>query len=152
MNRRGVAIVLLASCVPMLGVAGCGQDPVQTTGTNSLTVQVNGLVGAKGSQLTAELSKGVDYGQTAPTWTVISTTVTSSPFASSGSVEQLPEGEFGLVVLAGSAGKSEVEQVKGQGCEMTVVLGRDEQVTIAIDGLNQFGAKGYGECAASITR
>jgi hypothetical protein len=31
-------------------------------------------------------------------------------------------------------------------------MGRDESVTITIDGLNEFGDKGYGPCVATVTR
>jgi hypothetical protein len=35
---------------------------------------------------------------------------------------------------------------------MSVTLGADEQVTVSIAGLNEFGDKGYGECKATVTR
>jgi hypothetical protein len=142
-------MLLAALCLPLIGVVGCGQ--VESTGTSSLTVEMRDLVGARGSELSAELRKDVDYGQTAPTWTFLTATVTSSPFAFTDTVGQLPEGEFDLVVTAGSAGKSQVEKVKGQGCEMRLVLAEGAQVTISIDGLNQFGT-GYGECNATTSR
>jgi hypothetical protein len=152
MSRRGAWILVLALCAPLIGLTGCGRDTVETTGTSSLTVEVTELVGAQGSQLSAELSKNVDYLEKAPTWTLLTTTVTSSPFAFSDTVAQLPEGEFGLFVQAGLQGTSQKDQVKGQGCEMTVVLGKDEKVSISIDGLNEFGDKGYGQCKATVTR
>jgi hypothetical protein len=152
MERQGVPILVLAMCVPLISSTGCGRDTVETTGTNSLSVEVTELVGAQGSQLSAELAKSVDYLQKAPTWTLLTTTVTSSPFDFSDTVARLPEGEFGLFVQAGSEGKSEKDQVKGQGCEMTVQLGKDEKVSISIEGLNEFGDKGYGQCRATITR
>lgn len=145
--------LMLCACLPMVvGVVGCGQDDERATGTNALTVEVVNLVGAEGSQLTGELSKNVDYGHTAPTWPLLSTTVTASPFSFSDTVAQLPEGEFDLTVQAGLAGTSEAAKVKGQACELSLTLGKDEKVTVTIDGLNEFGEKGYGECAATITR
>ena len=110
------------------------------------------LVGAQGSELTAELSKNVDYLQKAPVWTLLTTSVTSSPFSYSDTVPQLPEGEFDLSVRAGSDQDTEVAKVKGQACEMSFMMGRDERVTITIDGLNEFGDKGYGPCVATVTR
>ena len=110
------------------------------------------LLGAQGSELTAELRKNVDYTQTAPVWTLLTTSVTASPFSYSDTVPQLPEGEFDLSVMAGSQKQSEVARVKGQACEMSFTMGRDENVTITIDGLNDFGDKGYGPCAATVTR
>lgn len=153
MNKRGCLVLALAACVPLtIGLGGCAPDPVVTTGTNTLTVEVVDLVGAQGSQLQAELTKNVDYMQNAPTWALLSTSVTSSPFTFSGTVMSLPEGEFGLSVHAGAEGKSQTAAVKGQGCDMSFLLGKDEKVTISIDGLNAFGDKGYGECRATITR
>jgi hypothetical protein len=35
---------------------------------------------------------------------------------------------------------------------MTALLGKDETVRISIEGLNEFGDKGYGQCTATITR
>ncbi len=152
MTRVG-RFLMLCACLPLVvGVVGCGQDDEPTTGTNSLTVEVVNLVGAEGSQLEGELSKNVDYGQTAPTWALLTTNVTASPFSYSETVEALPEGEFDLTVQAGSAEKSEAAKVKGQACEMSLTLGKDEKVTVTIDGLNEFGDKGYGECSATVTR
>lgn len=153
MTRVGRFLMVCAVCVPLVvGVVGCGQDDEPTTGTNSLTVEVVNLVGGEDSRLAGELAKNVDYGQAAPTWALLSTEVTASPFSFSDTVEQLPEGEFDLTVHAGLAGTSEAAKVKGQGCEMSLTLGKDEKVTVTIDGLNEFGDKGYGECAAAITR
>ena len=56
------------------------------------------------------------------------------------------------MVRAGSDEQTEGAKGKGQGCEMTFVMGKDETVTIAIDGLNEFADKGYEPCAATITR
>ena len=153
MSRIRWAATVLAVCVPMgLLLGACGEDVVETTGTNTLTVEVTNLVGAQGSELTAELSKNVDYMQKAPVWTLLTTSVTSSPFSYSDTVPQLPEGEFDLLVMAGSQKDTKVATVKGQACEMSFTMGRDERVTITIDGLNDFGDKGYGPCAATVTR
>ena len=153
MSRIRWAATILAVCLPMgLLLGACGSDVVETTGTNTLTVEVTNLVEAQGSELTAELSKNVDYMQKAPVWTVLVTSVTSSPFSYSDTVPQLPEGEFGLSVRAGSDQGTEVAKVKGQACEMSFTMGRDESVTITIDGLNDFGDKGYGPCVATVTR
>lgn len=152
-SRSGATLVGLALAVPLaLGVAGCGQDEVSTVGTNTLVVEVVNLVDAEGSPLTAELSKDVDYGQTAPTWQLFGADITASPASATDTLENLPEGGFGLSLTAGVSGTSKAAEVKGQGCEMTFLLGRDETVTIRIDGLNTFGDKGYGECAATIQR
>lgn len=152
-GATGWRMVCWAVTLPLaLGVAGCGQDEVVTVGTNTLTVEVTNLVGADGSQLTAELSKNVDYGQTAPTWQLFGTDVTASPFSANATLERLPEGGFDLSLNAGVPGESQKEQVKGQGCEMSFTMGRDETVTIRIDGLNAFGDKGYGDCKATIVR
>jgi hypothetical protein len=153
MSRISWAATVLAVFVPVgLFLGACGEDVVETTGTNALTVEVANLVGAQGSELTAELSKNVDYMQKAPVWTLLTTSVTASPFSSSDTVQQLPEGEFDLSVRAGSDKDAEVAKVKGQACEMSFTMGRDESVTIAIDGLNEFGDKGYGPCTATVTR
>lgn len=154
MSRIRWAATVLAVCVPVGGLflGACGQDVVETAGTNTLTVEVTNLVGAQGSELTAELSKNVDYMQKAPVWTLLTTSVTGSPFSDSVTVTQLPEGEFDLSVTAGSDKGTEVAKVKGQACEMSFTMGRDESVTITIDGLNEFGDKGYGPCAATVTR
>jgi hypothetical protein len=150
---RGCLVLALAACAPLaVGLGGCAPGEVVTTGTSTVTVEVVDLVGAQGSQLEAELAKNVDYGQTAPTWPLLSTAVTSSPFTFSDTVGSLPEGEFGLSVHAGADGKSQTAVVKGQGCEMTLLVGKDENVTISIDGLNAFGDKGYGDCRATVTR
>lgn len=152
-SRIRWAATVFAVCVPMgLLLGACGEDVVETTGTNTLTVEVTNLVGAQGSELTAELSKNVDYMQTAPVWTLLTTSVTSSPFSYSDTVPQLPEGEFDLSVRAGSDKDTEAAKVKGQACEMSFTMGRDETVTITIDGLNAFGDKGYGPCEATVTR
>lgn len=149
---RWIAVVLAVG-VPMGPLLGaCGEDVVETTGTNTLTVEVVNLAGAQGSELTAELSKNVDYMQKAPVWTLLTTSVTSSPFSYSDTVPQLPEGEFDLSVRAGSDKDAETAKAKGQACEMSFTMGRDESVTITIDGLNDFGDKGYGPCAATVTR
>ncbi|MGB7962345.1 MAG: hypothetical protein WCF12_05205 [Propionicimonas sp.] len=139
----GVSALALATAA---GLAGCGSD---TSGTSSLTVELTDLVGAEGTQLRAELRKTAGYFEEAPVWEFLTTTVSDSPFAQTGTVEELPDGEFTLVVLAGSDEKSKVAEVKGQGCEMTLALGKGEHATIAIDGLNEFGEKGYGECRAT---
>lgn len=153
MSRTRWAIAVLCACIPVgLSLGACGQEVVETTGTSTLTVEVANLVGASGSELTAELTKNVDYGQEAPVWTALATSVTASPFSYSDTVAQLPEGEFGLTLKAGSDKQTETAKGKGQGCEMTFLLGQDENVTIAIDGLNDFGDKGYGPCAATVTR
>ena len=153
MTRSRWPHVVLALCVPLvLGLSSCGQEEVNITGTNSLTVEVANLVGAQDSELTAEMSMNVDYGQRAPVWTLLTTTVTGSPFSFADSLGQLPEGEFDLMVRAGSDEGAEAAKGKGQGCEMTFVMGKDETVTIAIDGLNEFADKGYGPCAATVTR
>jgi hypothetical protein len=102
--------------------------------------------------LTAELGRNVDYTQEAPVWTFLVTSVTGSPFSYSDTVPQLPEGEFDLSVRAGSDKDVETAKAKGQACEMSFTMGRDESVTITIDGLNEFGDKGYGPCAATVTR
>ena len=152
MSRIRLVAAVLGAWVPVgLLLAACGEDVV-TTGTNTLTVEVTNLLGAQGSELTAELRKNVDYTQTAPVWTLLTTSVTASPFSYSDTVPQLPEGEFDLSVMAGSQKQSEVARVKGQACEMSFTMGRDESVTITIDGLNDFGDKGYGPCAATVTR
>jgi hypothetical protein len=67
-------------------------------------------------------------------------------------VPQLPEGEFDLSVRAGSDKGTEAAKIKGQACDMSFTMGRDESVTITIDGLNDFGDKGYGPCVATVTR
>ena len=153
MSRIRWAATVLAVCVPMgLLLGACGEDVVETTGTNTVTVEVTNLVGAQGSELSAELSKNVDYMQEAPVWTLLTTSVTSSPFSYSDTVPQLPEGEFGLSVRAGSDKGTEAAKVKGQACDMSFTMGRDESVTITIDGLNDFGDKGYGPCVATVTR
>jgi hypothetical protein len=153
MSRIRWAATVLALCIPMgLLLGACGEDVVETTGTNTLTVEVTNLVGAQGSELTAELSKNVDYMQKAPVWTFLVTSVTSSPFSYSDTVPQLPEGEFDLSVTAGSDKDAEATKAKGQSCEMSFTMGRDESVTITIDGLNPFGDKGYGPCAATVTQ
>jgi hypothetical protein len=153
MTRSRWTRIALALCVPLaMGLSSCGQEEVDTTGTNTLTVEVANLVGAQDSELTAEMSMNVDYGQEAPVWTLLTTTVTGSPFSFADSLEQLPEGEFDLMVRAGSDEQTEGAKGKGQGCEMTFVMGTDETVTIAIDGLNEFADKGYEPCAATITR
>jgi hypothetical protein len=145
--------LVIALCVPLvIGLSSCAQEAVDITGTNSLTVEVTDLVGAQNSELTAEMTMNVDYGQKAPVWTLITTTVTGSPFSFAESLGQLPEGEFDLTVRAGSDEQTEAAKGKGQGCEMTFVMGKDETVTITIDGLNQFADKGYGPCAAQVTR
>jgi hypothetical protein len=151
MNGRSVPILVLALSASLIGLSGCGRD-VETTGTNTLTVEVEDLVGAQGSQVRGDLTKNVDYLQQAPIWTVFDTAVTSSPFSTSSTLPGLPEGEFGLTVTAGPGGKSRPEDVKGQGCEMSFLLGKDDKVTVTIAGLNAFGDKGYGECKATITR
>lgn len=136
-----------AAAVAMtVGLAACGTE---TTGTSSLTVELTNLVGAEGSQLRAELTKKVDYGQKPPIWEFLTTTVSTSPFAHTGTVEDLPDGDFTLVVLAGSDEKSKAAEVKGQGCEITVTLGEGERATFAIEGLNEFGEQGYGACRAT---
>jgi hypothetical protein len=153
MSRIRWAATALAVFVPVgLLLGACGEDVVETTGTNTLTVEVTNLVGAQGSELTAELSKNVDYLQEAPVWTLLTTSVTASPFSYSDTVQQLPEGEFDLSVRAGSEKDTKVATVKGQACGMSFTMGRDESVTIAIDGLNEFGDKGYGPCTATVTR
>jgi hypothetical protein len=153
MSRIRWAATVLAVYVPMgLLLGACGDDVVETTGTNTLTVEVTNLVEAQGSELTAELSKNVDYTQKAPVWTLLTTSVTSSPFSYSDTVPQLPEGEFDLSVRAGSDKGTEPAKVKGQACDMSFTMGRDESVTITIDGLNDFGDKGYGPCVATVTR
>ena len=153
MSRIRWAATVLAVFVPVgLLLGACGEDVVETTGTNTLTVEVTNLVGAQGSELTAELSKNVDYLQEAPVWTLLTTSVTASPFSYSDTVPQLPEGEFDLSVRAGSDKGAEAAKGKGQACEMSFTMGRDESVTIAIDGLNEFGDKGYGPCTATVTR
>ena len=153
MSRIRWAGAVLAVCLPMgLLLGACGEDAVETTGTNTLTVEVTNLVGAQGSELTAELGKNVDYLQKAPVWTFLVTSVTSSPFSYSDTVPQLPEGEFDLSVRAGSDKGTEAAKVKGQACDMSFTMGRDESVTITIDGLNDFGDKGYGPCVATVTR
>ena len=153
MSRIRWAATVLAVCLPMgLLLGACGSDVVETTGTNTLTVEVTNLVEAQGSELTAELSKNVDYMQKAPVWTLLTTSVTSSPFSYSDTVPQLPEGEFDLSVRAGSDKGTEAAKVKGQACDMSFTMGRDESVTITIDGLNDFGDKGYGPCVATVTR
>ena len=152
MTRVG-RFLMLCACVPLVvGVVGCGQDDEPTTGTSSLTVEVVNLVGAEGSQLEGEIRKNVDYGQTAPTWPLLSTPVTASPFSFSDTVEQLPEGEFDLTVQSGLAGTSEAAKTKGQACELSLKLGKGEKVTVTIDGLSEFGDNGYGECAATVAR
>jgi hypothetical protein len=65
LNRNGVPILVLAMCVALIGSTGCGRDTVETTGTNSWAVEVTEMVGAQGSQLSAELTKNVDYLQKA---------------------------------------------------------------------------------------
>jgi hypothetical protein len=153
MSRSGWLRVVIALCVPLaIGLSSCAHEQVDTTGTNSVTVEVANLVGAQNTELTAEMSMNVDYGQKAPVWTFLTTTVTGSPFSFADSLGQLPEGEFDLMVRAGSDEQTEAAKGKGQGCEMTYVMGKDETVTIAIDGLNEFGDKGYGPCAATVTR
>lgn len=153
MSRIRWAATFLAVLVPVgLLLGACGEDVVETTGTNTLTVEVTNLVGAQGSELTAELGMNVDYLQEAPVWTLLTTSVTASPFSYSDTVPQLPEGEFDLSVRAGSDKDTEMAKSKGQACEMSFTMGRDETVTIAIDGLNEFGDKGYGPCAATVTR
>ncbi len=153
MTRSRRPHIALALCIPLtIVLSSCGQEEVNTTGTNSLTVEVTNLVGAQNSELTAEMGMNVDYGQEAPVWTFLTTTVTGSPFSSADTLEKLPEGQFDLTVLAGSDTKTEAAKVKGQGCEMTFQMGKDETLTIAIDGLNEFGDKGYGPCAATVTR
>lgn len=134
------------SVAMVVGLAACGTS---TTGTSSLTVELTNLVGAQGSQLRAELIKNVDYGQKAPVWEFLTTEVPASPFAYTGTVENLPDGDFSLAVIAGSEKKTQAAAVKGQGCEMTLTLGKGEHATIAIDGLNEFGEKGYGDCRAT---
>jgi hypothetical protein len=152
MSRSRWAATILAVCIPMGTLLGaCGQD-VETTGTNTLTVEVSNLVGAQGSELTAELIKDVDYMQKAPVWTLLTTTVTGSPFSYSDTVRQLPEGEFTLLVKAGSDKGTELAKVKGQACEVTFTMGRDETVTITMDGLSEFVDKGYEPCMATVTR
>lgn len=152
-SRRTIRVVALVLVVPLVtGISACGKDAEQTTGTNSLTIELSQLVNATGSDLKAELSKNVDYGKTAPTWSFPTQAVTSSPFSYKGTLDNLPEGEFNLSVQAGLAGTSQKAQVKGQACEMSFLLGNAEKVTIAITGLNEFGDKGYGECKATLTR
>ena len=100
MSRVRWAAACLAVCFPVgLLLGACGEDVVETTGTNTLTVEVTNLVGAQGSELTAELSQNVDYLQTAPVWSLLTTSVTASPFSYSDTVPQLPEGEFDLSVV-----------------------------------------------------
>ena len=145
----GKSALALALCLPLgVGLSACGSD-VESTGTNTLTVEVTNLVGAQDSELRGELSLNVDYGQQAPTWQLLTTTVTASPFSYRDTVEQLPEGEFNLTILAGSDEKSQAADVKGQGCEMAFTMGKDQSVTITVDGLNEFGDKGYGPCNAT---
>lgn len=152
-SQRSVRVGAFALALPLvLGVSACGKDVEQTTGTNSLTIELSQLVNATGSELTAELRKNVDYGKTAPTWSFPAAAVTASPFTYRGTVDNLPEGEFDLTVQSGLAGTSQKAQVKGQACEMSLRLGKDEKATIAITGLNEFGDKGYGECRATVTR
>lgn len=65
MSRIRWAAAVFAVCVPMgLLLGACGEDVVETTGTNTLTVEVTNLVGAQGSELTAELSKNVPRSRT----------------------------------------------------------------------------------------
>ena len=153
MSRSAWRLALLALCVPgAIWIGGCGERAVETTGTSTLTVEVTDLVGAQGSELSAEMVKNVDYLEKAPVWTFLTTTVDASPFTYSDTVAQLPEGEFGLMVRAGSDKQTEIAKGKGQGCEMTFQLGEGESVTITITGLNDFGDKGYGPCAATVNR
>ena len=153
MTRIVWRMALIGVCIPaVVWMGGCGQDVTTETGTNSLTLEVVDLVGAQGSQLGADMIKKVDYGQKPPVWNFLDTAVPESPFSYSETVQQLPEGEFDLMVRAGSDKSGEVAQGKGQGCEMTFQLGRDESVTITITGLNDFGDKGYGPCSATVTR
>ena len=145
----GKRVLAVAICLSMgIAVAACGGE-VESIGTNTLTVAVTNLVGAQDSELRAELGLNVDYLQQAPTWEFLTTTVTASPFGYRDTVQQLPEGEFTLSINAGSDEKSQAAEVKGQGCEMNFTMGMDETVTITIDGLNEFGDKGYGPCNAT---
>ncbi len=145
-----VGAVFLALTV---AVAGCGEDE-RPTGTSSLTVELTNLVGAAGSQTRADLSQDAgDYFSQTPTWEFLTTEATSSPYSVTDTVAQLPEGDFLLSITAGSDEDSQGASVKGQGCEMTLTLGQGEDVTITIDGLNEFADQGgYGECAATIVR
>lgn len=139
----GAAVVLVA------GSTACGRDVSADVGTNSLTVQVTNLVGAQGSQMHGELIRNVDYLDRAPVWQLLTVDVTGSPFSASDTVDQLPEGEYDLTIVAGSDSKSQAAGVKGQGCEMSLTLGKDDHATLVIDGLNEFGDKGYGPCNAT---
>lgn len=152
MIRCAAAVLAVGLTVPVGGLAAC-QSQVETTGTNSLTIGIKDLTGAQGSQLNAELSKNVDYLQEVPTWTMFALTVPSTPFSSADTLDGLPEGEFDLLVQAGSPQKSTGAPVKGQGCELSFLLGKDERLQITIDGLNPFvGDRGYGPCRATLTR
>lgn len=151
-TRRIAFAAVMASLAT--GIASCGADQdTAVTGSNTLTLQVTNVVDAVGSSTRAELVMNVDYGEQAPTWTFAETTLQTSPASFEDTLADLPEGEFSLAVVAEPPpGSASGTAQKGVGCEFTFLLGQDEQVTVAINGLNAFGDKGYGECSAEVTR
>lgn len=153
MITRIIAAATVLSSV-VTGIVACGEDQDTTaTGTNSLTLAVSNVVDAIGSSTRAELVKNVDYGQQAPTWTFAETTLQTSPASFEDLLSDLPQGEFSLMVVAEPAPESATGAAqKGLGCELSLILGEREDVTVSIDGLNAFGDKGYGQCTAEVTR
>lgn len=153
-TRRWFACVWLLVPLAGLGLSGCGQDlDTVDSGTNTLIVQVQDVTDAQGSALRAELVKNVDPMSKPPVWNFMEADVTTSPFSYSQTVGELPEGEFSLAVIAEPpAGTAQGAAQKGIGCETTLMLGKDDTLTVTIDGLNPFGDKGYGECSATMSR
>jgi hypothetical protein len=137
-----------------VGLSGCGEDvDTAATGSNTLVVEVVDITDAQGSALRAELAKNVDPMSKPPMWNFLEADVTSSPFAYSETLGDLPEGEFSLAVIAEPPpGTAEGTAQKGIGCDMAFTLGKDDTLTVTIDGLNAFGDKGYGACTATMTR
>lgn len=63
------------------------------------------------------------------------------------------ERHFDLSVIAEPAeGTATGTAQEGIGCGMTFAVGEAERVTVTIDGLQDFGDKGYGPCNATVER
>lgn len=108
---------------------------------------------AQGAQLRAELVRNVDYGQQPQVCSAFEVPDDASPFTASQTLQQMPQGGFDLLVVAEPAkGTAAGTDQKGVGCDDTFLLGAQEQVTITIDGRNDFSDKGYGPCNASQQR
>ena len=141
----GMSLVLFG------GLVACGPQDNSQDGNSqesgSLTVELSGLQGADGTELSATLSEADVSGlASARTWDFLTTTVPGSPYDYTDTLGEVPPGAYVLGVVAGTDVTSDVAAVKGQGCEMDVTIGPGEAVVLRINGLNQFGDKGYGPC------